>query len=60
MLWFLVVSHLALDDFSDLQKKYEMEIEFREQAEKIAAEVQRIKVVSLSFKVLWVWLRNFY
>ena len=34
-----IVSLLALDDFSNLQQKYEMEIRYRAQAEKLAVEV---------------------
>ena len=34
-----IVSLLALDDFSNLQQKYEMEIQYRAQAEKLAVEV---------------------
>jgi hypothetical protein len=33
------VSLLALDDYSNLQQKYEMEMQFRAQAEKLAVEV---------------------
>ena len=45
---FLLVSVLALDEFQDLRKKYENELECRKQAEEYASEVQISHIFSIA------------